>query len=49
MKIKYECLLCGRHNFDNPSPHNCIGGFRKRKLQWKRNEIESDNNLRKPA
>lgn len=33
-KIKYTCELCGRGNFDNPVSHNCIGGFRRRGLNW---------------
>ena len=33
-KIKYKCDLCGRNNFDSPSPHNCINGFRRRKFEW---------------
>lgn len=33
-KMKYKCVLCGRDNFDRPSPHNCSGGYRKRALQW---------------
>ncbi len=33
-KVKYTCDLCGRNNFDVPSPHKCKGGFRKRKLSW---------------
>ena len=32
--IKYSCDLCGRNNFDSPSPHKCNGGFRKRGLKW---------------
>jgi len=33
-KVKYTCNLCGRNNFDAPSPHKCRGGFRKRGLTW---------------
>lgn len=33
-KIKYSCNLCGRDNFDAPSPHRCNGGYRKRGLSW---------------
>lgn len=36
-KIKYTCDLCGRNTFDKPSPHNCVGGFRKRGLRWSLN------------
>jgi len=32
--VKYKCTKCGRDTFDKPSPHNCIGGFRKRKLTF---------------
>lgn len=28
------CLLCGRDKFTTRGPHRCIGGFRKRKIQW---------------
>lgn len=35
-KHKYKCLLCGRDDFNTPTPHNCIGGFRKRKLKWEK-------------
>ena len=31
---KYKCQLCLRHTFDRPSPHKCVGGFRKRKIIW---------------
>jgi len=31
---KWKCLLCGRHKFTHKSPHNCVGGFRKRKIIW---------------
>lgn len=30
----FKCLLCCRDKFTRPSPHRCIGGFRKRKLVW---------------
>lgn len=33
-KAKYRCLLCGRDKFTRKSPHNCSGGFRKRKIKW---------------
>ena len=33
---KYKCLLCLRHNFDRATPHRCVGGYRKRKLVWKK-------------
>lgn len=36
-KIRYTCNLCGRNKFNAPIPHNCSGGFRKRKLQWSLN------------
>ena len=36
-KIRYTCDLCGRNKFTAPIPHNCVGGFRKRKLQWSLN------------
>ena len=26
-KVKYSCDLCGRNNFDKPSPHNCKDGW----------------------
>jgi hypothetical protein len=32
--VKYKCQLCSRHSFDRPSPHKCVGGFRKRKIVW---------------
>ena len=32
--VRYKCLLCGRDTFTRKSPHNCVGGFRKRKIQW---------------
>lgn len=32
--IKYKCLFCLRHNFDKPMSHNCVGGYRKRKIEW---------------
>lgn len=37
-KIKYECLLCGRNNFDRPSPHHCTpkGTVRKRGLKYRK-------------
>lgn len=31
---RYRCLLCGRSKFTRKSPHNCVGGFRKRGLKW---------------
>lgn len=31
---KLTCLLCGRDKFTRKSPHNCIGGFRKRRIIW---------------
>lgn len=31
---KYQCQYCLRYNFDKPSPHKCIGGYRKRKILW---------------
>lgn len=34
---KYRCNLCGRDKFDKPSPHRCISGFRKRKIEWSLN------------
>ena len=33
--VRYECMLCGRDKFTRKSPHNCVGGFRKRKIEWK--------------
>jgi len=33
-KIKYKCLLCSRENFDRPTSHYCVGGYRKHKLKW---------------
>ncbi|MDD3875483.1 MAG: hypothetical protein PHT69_02620 [Bacteroidales bacterium] len=38
-KVKYICNLCGRNTFDNPTPHKCAGGFRKRGLKWSINYI----------
>jgi len=37
-KVKYECLLCGRKNFDKPSPHKCTprGTVRKRGLKYRK-------------
>ena len=32
--VRYKCLLCGRDTFTRKSPHKCVGGFRKRKIQW---------------
>lgn len=47
MCIRYKCLLCGRDKFIKPTPHNCIGGFRKRGLKWERiNEIMDIKNLK---
>jgi hypothetical protein len=31
---KHKCLLCGRDKFSQPTPHKCVGGFRKRKLKF---------------
>ena len=31
--IKYKCLFCQR-SFNRRIPHNCKGGFRKRKIEW---------------
>jgi len=31
--IKYQCLFCNR-SFKRRIPHNCKGGFRKRKIEW---------------
>lgn len=31
---RYKCLLCGRDKFTRKSPHNCVGGYRKHKIQW---------------
>jgi len=31
--IKYQCLFCNR-SFKRKIPHNCKGGFRKRKIEW---------------
>lgn len=31
---RYKCLLCGRDKFTAKQPHNCVGGFRKRKILW---------------
>lgn len=33
-KITYKCDLCGRDKFTSKQPHNCVEGFRKRKLSW---------------
>jgi hypothetical protein len=33
-EVRYKCLLCGRDKFTSKSAHNCVGGFRKRKIQW---------------
>lgn len=30
----YKCLLCGRDKFTKKTPHQCVGGYRKRKLKW---------------
>lgn len=43
--LTYICLLCGRDKFTSKQPHNCVGGYRKRGLKWKINNmaaIESD-------
>lgn len=39
MKIKdkpkrFRCKFCGRDKFTKKSPHNCVGGFRKRNIEW---------------
>jgi len=31
---KLTCLLCGRDKFIRKTPHNCVGGRRKRGLKW---------------
>ena len=31
---RYRCLLCGRDKFTHKTPHNCVGGYRKRKIKW---------------
>jgi hypothetical protein len=31
--IKHQCLFCNR-SFKRKIPHNCKGGFRKRKIEW---------------
>lgn len=31
---KYRCLVCGRDNFIRNTAHNCVGGYRKRKIKW---------------
>ncbi len=31
---KYKCKLCGRSGFTKKSPHNCVGGSRKRNFEW---------------
>ena len=31
---KLTCLLCGRDKFIRKTPHNCIGGFRKKRIKW---------------
>ena len=31
---RYRCLLCGRDKFTRKSPHQCVGGFRKRRIRW---------------
>lgn len=33
-KGKWKCTLCNRDTFDQKTPHNCIGGFRKRGIKW---------------
>ena len=33
-KNQLYCKLCGRDKFSMKQPHNCIGGFRKRKIEW---------------
>lgn len=38
--VKWKCMLCGRDKFTRKSPHNCVGGFRKRKIVWQ--QIESN-------
>ena len=42
-KIIFMCMLCGRNKFTRPTPHKCIGGFRKRKLIWQQVKIEIEN------
>jgi hypothetical protein len=32
--MKLTCLLCGRDTFTRKTPHNCIGGYKKRGLSW---------------
>ena len=32
--VGYKCLLCGRDKFIRRTPHNCVGGYRKRHLKW---------------
>lgn len=32
---RYQCLLCGRNKFTKRTPHNCKGGYRKRRIAWK--------------
>lgn len=32
--VRYKCLLCGRDKFTKKTPHQCVGGYRKRKLKW---------------
>ncbi len=31
---RYKCLLCGRDKFTRKTPHNCVGGYRKHKIEW---------------
>ncbi len=31
---RFKCKLCGRDKFTKKSPHNCVGGFRKRHIEW---------------
>lgn len=33
-KITYKCDLCGKDNFEKPTPHDCSNGFRKRGMSW---------------
>lgn len=52
MEIKVKCLLCGRR-MDPVSPkrmvgppHNCVGGFRKRGLKWRKVEVPTDEDFK---
>ena len=33
--IRFCCTLCGRDKFTHKQPHKCVGGFRKRGLEWR--------------